>query len=226
MQKSSIKDLLTKKNILLLIGLLLLVLFFYLLERHITVEFIKPIILSFGIFTPIAFISLTALTTVVAFVAAPTFWVAGMWIFGEKWGLIYVYIGNYLGHIINFLLVRRWGEPIIRKIGGDKTIKKTKALLKILNLKNFTIIRFLGGPPTDPLSLAAGLTKITIPQYVIISLFGFIPNTILTYYFIYFLTFERYTLMTVVVTSITIVDYAASILYPLYAFHKMKKDVN
>ena len=223
MDKSLLKNLTIKKNILISLGFLSIILLLYYLEKHLTVDIIKPYVMSFGIFTPIVFVVLTAITTVVAFVVAPAYWVVGMWIFGEKWGLFYVFIGNYLGHIINFLIVRKWGEPIIKKLGGDKTIKKVKELLQILNLKNFTIIRSLGGPPTDPLSLAAGLTKITIAQYIIITFFGFIPNTILTYYFIYYLTFVKYSLMTLVVTTITIIDYAASFLYPVYAYTRINQ---
>lgn len=145
-------------------------------------EVFSEYIQSFGIFAPLTFIIIQIVQVVVPILPGGMSTVAGVMIFGAKYGFIYNYIGLSIGSIIAFSLSRKYGLKLVRKLVKKKYLDKYLAwILKGNNFKIFLAIAFfLPVAPDDLLCLVAGLSKIKLWTFIIILLL-FKPFSIYIY---------------------------------------------
>jgi uncharacterized membrane protein YdjX (TVP38/TMEM64 family) len=137
---------------------------------------IKEIVLSFGMWAPLAFIGLQILQMVFLFIPASPIIVVGGYIFGA-WSIFYSIIGILLGSIIIFFIGRLFGRPFLESVLDKKIIDQldyqSESIAKTL------FILFLIPPlPHDAFCYMAGVTKIELKRYILAVVAGRLPQII------------------------------------------------
>lgn len=159
----------------------LLFLLVYLIGQTVPEEQIRSFIISAGIFAPLIYVVLTVLTAIIAPISNLPIYLAGFYAFGEN-VVVYTFISNFIAWITNFFISRIWGRRIVKKFVGENNMHKVDKLTKNYGLAMLFLMRIFLVGMGDFISYGAGLTSMKFGPYLIISVFGAIPGTILWYY--------------------------------------------
>ena len=138
-------------------------------------DFLKTWLSSFGVYTLLAYIIVQAATIIIAPIGGLAAAIAVIAIFGPVWGNIIIYLVTTPLYVINFLIAKRFGKRVVKKLVGEaglQTVDKysTKLTPTILIFMKL----FLGGY-FDFISYAAGFTKISLKSFIIINIFFALP---------------------------------------------------
>lgn len=123
---------------------------------------------SFGSLAPLAFICIEIVQIVAAFIPGAPIEVMSGVLFGGFWGVIWCLAGIFIGTVIVFFLVRKFGRPLVYKLFPKEKLDAVKILNdeKKLTLTVF-ILFVIPGTPKDFLTYIAGLTKIKPSRFFI-----------------------------------------------------------
>lgn len=138
---------------------------------------LKIYIGSFGIWAPLVFIVLFAVSTVLFIPGLPVTVLSGI-LFGAFWGTVYVVIGSTIGVSASFLIGRYLGRDFIKRM-TEKNEKMAK-LDNYIKEQGDTILIISRLIPLFPFNLqnyAYGITDITFSTYFWYSLIFMIPGT-------------------------------------------------
>lgn len=137
---------------------------------------------GFGVWAVLVFILIQAVTVVIAILPTTVGCIAGVVIFGPWFGFLYNYIGICLGCVVAFLLSRRYGSVLAKKLVSKRYFEKyidycqdQKKFNKI-----FTLTILIPGAPHDVLCYLAGLTKMKLSRFITVILLCK-PVTLLLY---------------------------------------------
>ena len=142
-------------------------------------EHFREWIKSLGFLGDGAYIILVILQVVVALIPGEPIEILGGYAFGIWRGTVLYLIGAFIGSVIVFLLVRKFG-----KIAAEIFFSKEKLeSLKILQTSPkrtliFSVIFTIPGTPKDLLAYFVGLTDMKLSTWLIIAAFGRIPSAI------------------------------------------------
>ncbi len=126
-----------------------------------------------------AYVLLVILQVVVALIPGEPVEILGGYAFGIWRGTLLYLIGAFIGSVIVFLLVKKFG-----KVAAEIFFSKEKLdSLKILQTSPkrtliFSVIFTVPGTPKDLLAYFAGLTDMKLSTWLIIAAFGRIPSAI------------------------------------------------
>lgn len=139
-------------------------------SRQEFVEYVR----SFGSHALFLFLALQTLQLFLPMLPSALTCTAGVILFGTGWGIFYNYIGISLGSIIAFLLVRRYGEKVIRKMVPSKKYDKYKHKLTDGHVfeRFFTTVIFLPFAPDNLVCYMAGLSNMSAKKVIIVILLG------------------------------------------------------
>jgi len=148
----------------------------FVMNREKLVEYIQ----SLGIFGPLLYMVLQIAQTVVAPIPGQMVGSVGGFLFGP-WGILWTTIGSLIGCWIVFVLARKFGRPLLEKIFKKSVIESFDFILdsKATGLVLFAIF-LLPGFPDDLVCYMAGLTKLPIPQLLLLVALGRFPTVVLT----------------------------------------------
>lgn len=132
-----------------------------------------------GVFGSVTYIFMVILQIIVAIIPGGPIEMAGGYAFGAIRGIVYFTIGAFVGSLIVFLLVKRFGHHFVEIYFKSHEIKR----LKFLNDDRkrdtiFMILFLLPGSPKDLLCYVAGLTRMKLPVFIIISSLCRLPAVI------------------------------------------------
>lgn len=134
---------------------------------------------SYGIGGRLIFIGMVVLQVVVALIPGEPIELAAGYAFGFIEGSLLTLAGFLIGSWLVFILVRRFGVKLVEVFFSADKIREF-AFLK--NPKKTKIIAFLlmliPGTPKDFLSYFAGLTQLTLRQWLLIVAVGRLPSLI------------------------------------------------
>ena len=132
-----------------------------------------------GVWGKLAFIGLCMLQVVVAFIPGEPFELAAGYAFGALEGTLLVWAGLILGSTVVFLFVRKFGVKLVEAVFPREKIDALPLLNneKALNATAF-ILFFIPGTPKDLLTYAAGLTKIKILPWILLTSVARLPSII------------------------------------------------
>ena len=163
-----------------------------------------------GAIAPIVFI-LAYIAITVAFLPASIFTLGAGFVFGVVKGSILVFIGAMLGATAAFLIgrfvARDW---IANKVAGNQFFSALDNAIAQEGLKLIFLIRLSPAFPFNLLNYALGLTKVSLPSYVL-GTTGIIPGTIM-YVYLGSLVGDLATLGTGAAPSNPIIDWTIKIL--------------
>lgn len=133
-------------------------------------EALQQYLLQFGMSAPIIFMLIQISQVVFPIIPGGLTCVAGVVCFGPVWGFVYNYISIGIGSCINFLLIRKFGKPLLIRLSSPKLYDKYIGWLDTGELfdKFFAIAIFMPVAPDDFLCMLAGLTKMTFRKFVLI----------------------------------------------------------
>lgn len=123
-----------------------------------------------GLLAPLLFILLQVVQVVVPIIPGAAGCVAGVIIFGPWLGFLYNYIGICIGSVINFLLARWYGQPLVKSMVKESVYNKYVGWLDRGNRFTtlFALAIFLPVAPDDFLCMLAGLTKMELTTFTAI----------------------------------------------------------
>lgn len=172
-------------NILTILGTILLILFIvYGIESKIftSPDALKIFLERLGILGPIIFIIIQIVQVVIPVIPGGISTAVGVLVFGPVYGFIYNYFSIVLGSIIVFLISKKYGMKVIKKIFKQETIDKYIGWLDKKDTfdKLFAFAIFMPVAPDDFLCYLAGITKMSLKRFTLI-LIVCKPATILAY---------------------------------------------
>ncbi len=132
-----------------------------------------------GAWGRVLFVGMIVLQVVVAFIPAEPLEIAAGYAFGAFWGTLLVWIGLVLGSTIVFLFVRKIGIKAVEVFFPREKINSLKYLKdeKTLNVTAFFLF-LIPGTPKDLLTYFAGLTKIKLVPWVVLTSIARIPSIV------------------------------------------------
>lgn len=153
--------------------LLLVCLFAYLAVNGYLVDQNKMewLLMQCGIFAPLAFVAFQIIQVVIPIIPGGMSNTVGVILFGPLEGFIYNYLGQMIGSIIAFLLVKKYGKAFILKFVDCKTFDKYITWLdkeKWFDIL-FAIAIFIPGLPDDAICMIAALTNMSLLKFTAIN---------------------------------------------------------
>lgn len=160
-------------------------------------EALRNLLTTLGPAAPYGFILLQIIQTVIPIIPGALTIPMGTMIFGMGYGFVLNFIGIMLGSVMNFILARKFGRPLVEIIVAEKQFNKYITWLDEKNRfdKLFTFGMFFPFSPADFLCYLAGLSNISFYKYLLIlstgkpfTLFVYSYGTmgILTFFFQFF----------------------------------------
>jgi uncharacterized membrane protein YdjX (TVP38/TMEM64 family) len=150
--------------------------FYYLLQDH---HRLKGVILSYGTYSPLAFILLQILQVVVAPIPGGAIEFIGGYVFGAGTGFLYSMIGLLLGSSLAFGLARIFEKWAVQKFVTEETRKKFDYLIGHEGVILSFLLFLIPGFPKDALCYILGLTPMHLGIFLIISTIGRVPGTLM-----------------------------------------------
>ncbi len=145
---------------------------------------IQEFVAFFGIFAPLVFIILSALTNILPPLAVTPLWFISIVLFGPELGFVYSVAANLLGNTVSFYIARIWGRETVIRFAGNDALKHIQKLPALSDAKRVFILKFFGGAASDYISYAAGLSTIAFIPYLIATLFAVLPMMTLGFWLI------------------------------------------
>lgn len=173
-----------KKNLLkYLVSVLLVIIIVFLVLKyrrhliHINLRYLRKYILSYGKFASLIFIVIYSLKPVLLIVPTNILSILAGNIFGPQKALLMSMIGCFGSGTVAFFLARFLGRSFVDKLLKGKTMRLDSNIekhgFKIMLLMRLAIVF-----PYDPLSYAAGLSKMKYRDFIIATLIGIFPEMI------------------------------------------------
>lgn len=134
---------------------------------------------SFGIWGRLIFVAMVVLQVIVALIPGEPLELAAGYAFGAVEGTLLSLLGILLGSFLVFSAVRIWGVKLLRVFFADREIKRLSFLRDPRKAMVMTLILMtIPGTPKDLLSYFAGLTPLTMPQWLSIVAIARIPSLV------------------------------------------------
>ncbi len=144
-------------------------------------EVFREWIHSFGPWGWLIFIALEILQVVISVIPAGPVNIAAGYSYGVWGGTLLCLVGDTLGSMIVFLLVKRLGMKVIHIFFKGKEFDKYSAILNRPKLKLFMFISFMiPNTPKDQFCYIAGLSDITAAEWLVIVSIGRIPSILVS----------------------------------------------
>lgn len=142
------------------------------------VEF-RDYIQSYGSFGFLVAIGIQILQVIIALIPGEVIEVGIGYAYGWFWGTVLCMIGVAVGSSLIFLLVKRFGIRFVEIFVSAKKINEMRFINSEHKLKRIIfILFFIPGTPKDLLTFFAGLTRITLKEFLALTLFARIPSVV------------------------------------------------
>ncbi len=141
-------------------------------------ERIRALIGQAGLFAPLIYIGLRALTYIVAPLSTGPLLFTSAVMFGAPEAILFSIAGETLGGCVNFLLARRFGRPVVARLVGRDGMPRVERFYRLLSSPWVLVYaRLFLFSIYDFISYAAGLTALRFRDYAVISfVVGLVPT--------------------------------------------------
>lgn len=161
-------------NVLNILGILISVIALYWgFKAHIftSEDALRELLNAMGPVAPYGFIVIQIIQTVIPIIPGALTIPMGTMVFGVWHGFFLNFAGIMIGSVINFLLARKFGRPLVEMLVNEKTFNKYIGWLDSDRFdKLFAFGMFFPISPDDILCYLAGLSNITFKKYSLILL--------------------------------------------------------
>lgn len=129
-----------------------------------------------GVAAPLGFAGLYAALTLLL-VPGMLLSLASGFLFGPLLGTVLAVVGGAVGATVAFLIGRRLGRQQVRRLAGPRT-ERIDAYLRDHAVPSLIIARIIPGMPYSVLNYAAGVTGISVRDYVVGTWLGLVPGAL------------------------------------------------
>jgi uncharacterized membrane protein YdjX (TVP38/TMEM64 family) len=144
---------------------------------------LKTFILGAGLWAPLIFIGLQVLQVILAFIPGELTQLAGGWLFGTVLGTLYSLLGITLGSVFNFFVARVLGTQFVAFVAGKKNLERFESYVNTPRVFEILFILYLiPGMIKDVLAYVAGLSRIKLWGFLLISTVGRLPSLAVSSY--------------------------------------------
>jgi len=140
---------------------------------------LKGMILSFGAYSPLAYVTIQVLQVVIAPIPGGAVEFMGGYLFGAKLGFIYSMLGLLGGSWIAFSLARIFEKLAVEKVVSAETRRKFGYLIGHEGVILSFLLFLIPGFPKDALCYILGLTPMHLGIFLFISTVGRVPGTLM-----------------------------------------------
>jgi uncharacterized membrane protein YdjX (TVP38/TMEM64 family) len=145
---------------------------------------IRDYILGYGAWAPVVSILIMIGQVIIVGIPATIVLFANGVAFGITGGAVVNIVGRMLGAIVAFGIARMLGKGAVEKLVGKiADAEKFEAWMERWGGWAVFATRAVPGMPSDILSYVAGFTKVSWKTYLIATLFGFLPQSIVYAWF-------------------------------------------
>lgn len=165
------------------LGFLALLTLLYLLVHSIGEDELKLLVERAGVWGPLVYIAIKALTFTFAPLSAGPIQFASGILFGVIPGTLYSVLGEVIGGSVNVLIARLLGRRIVKRFVGDAAMKRIDEFYErhLDDWKSLLAARLLLFSVYDFISYAVGLGHIRLFVYIAVS---FVGGLLPTYIFV------------------------------------------
>ncbi|MBF0713667.1 TVP38/TMEM64 family protein [Gemella sp. GH3] len=141
----------------------------------------QDFIASFGVFSPIIYLLIFSIFPIFFF-PVPILAVVGGVLFGFVKGSILTFLGASINCYLMFIISRKFGRDYVKKLLTKRlTPKQHEKIFNVSDEKlmvSLVILRLIPLVPYNLINYGFGLTNISLTKYMIASVLGIIPGTI------------------------------------------------
>lgn len=140
---------------------------------------ISAYVKSFGSAAPLVFMAMQLIQVILAPIPGEATGFIGGYLFGIAGGTLYSTIALTLGSYINFIIGRLLGKKWVRKMIPSEKLAKMDYLLRHQALYLVFFLFLFPGFPKDYLCLFLGISNMPMRVFLLISLIGRFPGTLM-----------------------------------------------
>ncbi|AEE95825.1 TVP38/TMEM64 family protein [Mahella australiensis] len=197
------------------VALAAFIIYKYSLLSYLSEENMERIVRAAGPWGPLVFIGINVLRPLLLLPVGLFSVVAGV-MFGTVYGTIYTSVGVVIGSILAFYIAKYFGRDFIVRHFGDKLnnfdrISSDHGFIIIMLLRITPIL------PVDAISYGAGLSKISVWDFILGTVIGILPGT-----FVYVYMGAILRALSIEKIIIAIILFIAAMLIPLIWKDKIK----
>lgn len=134
---------------------------------------------SYGVWGRLLFVGMVVVQVIIAFIPGEPIEMAAGYAFGFWEGSLLTLTGFLIGSWLIFLLVRKLGSKLVEVFFERNRIEELKFLQNPKKTKVIAfILMLIPGTPKDFLSYFAGMTQLTLRQWLVIVAIGRIPSLV------------------------------------------------
>lgn len=134
---------------------------------------------SYGVWGRLLFVGMVVVQVIIAFIPGEPIEMAAGYAFGFWEGSLLTLAGFLIGSWLIFLLVRKLGSKLVEVFFERNRIEELKFLQNPKKTKVIAfILMLIPGTPKDFLSYFAGMTQLTLRQWLVIVAIGRIPSLV------------------------------------------------
>lgn len=150
------------------VGLALIFVVILIVFHYFNLSDVQSFVDRFGVWAPIIFILTKAATIVFAPLSGSPLYPAAGALFGFWEGLVVILLGDMIGGAIAFMIARTYGLRITERfIKGESSLMK-RILDQLGTLKGFIFARVCFIPMPEIVCYAAGLTRMSFLQFIVV----------------------------------------------------------
>jgi uncharacterized membrane protein YdjX (TVP38/TMEM64 family) len=106
--------------------------------------------------------------------------VANGLVFGIWSGMLVSFVGGFIGAVLAFYLGRRLGRQVVEHVVPRPALDAADKLMARRGGWAMVIGRWVPGIPCDPLSYAAGITRMPWGKFIVLTAVGLVPANLVT----------------------------------------------
>lgn len=145
-------------------------------------EQVQAWLADFGVWFVLVYVIAQVITIIIPPLGGLVFQLGAVAILGPLLGVILIYIVSTPAFCINFLLARKYGRPLVQRMIGKNGVEKFDQVASDAGVGTLIVLKVLQGGYFDYVSYAAGISKISVTQYLLVNFLGGIPYSVLTYF--------------------------------------------
>ncbi len=137
---------------------------------------------QFGAYVILLYALLQTITIVIAPLGGSFLAITMLALYPKGMGVVIIYLITTAAYFINFLLAKKYGRGLTKKILGADALDKIDKYAADSGVPMLIVLKvFQGTSLFDYLSYAAGLTKISLRNFALVNILGGIPISIVNY---------------------------------------------
>jgi uncharacterized membrane protein YdjX (TVP38/TMEM64 family) len=135
---------------------------------------------SLGAWAPVVSIALMTVEAVAIPIPVTIIMVANGLVFGLWAGMLVSLVGGITGALLAYAIGRRLGRALVAQFLPASSLRTADRLMAKYGGWAVVFERWIPGVPGDPVSYAAGITRMPVPAFLGLTILGLVPANLVT----------------------------------------------